>query len=110
MHLLKLILLLFRSLSRQYNAFPLQQAFSHDHVLNAFIYLIFIIFFKLSFNSHYSHCFNCHCFYFTNRYIHEPAKDHYEHGHKRGSEHHFIERHEKAHPHAGEFKTKVINI
>ncbi|XP_044252876.1 uncharacterized protein LOC123003899 isoform X2 [Tribolium madens] len=41
------------------------------------------------------------------QYAHVPAKDHYEHGHKRGNEHHFIERHEKAHPHAGEFKTKV---
>ncbi|CAH0564247.1 unnamed protein product [Brassicogethes aeneus] len=41
------------------------------------------------------------------QYIHVPQKDHYEHGHKRGNEHHFIERHEKAHPHAGEFKTKV---
>lgn len=41
------------------------------------------------------------------QYAHQPAKDHYEHGHKRGNEHHFIERHEKAHPHAGEFKTKV---
>lgn len=49
-------------------------------------------------------------FFLTNRYIHEPAKDHYEHGHKRGNEHHFIERHEKAHPHAGEFKTKVTPI
>ncbi|XP_060523154.1 uncharacterized protein LOC132700059 isoform X2 [Cylas formicarius] len=41
------------------------------------------------------------------QYIHVPAKDHYEHGHKRGNEHHFIERHEKGHPHAGEFKNKV---
>ncbi|KAK4874971.1 hypothetical protein RN001_014331 [Aquatica leii] len=41
------------------------------------------------------------------QYAHVPAKDHYEFGEKRGNEHHFIERHEKAHPHAGEFKTKV---
>ncbi|XP_065173550.1 uncharacterized protein [Atheta coriaria] len=41
------------------------------------------------------------------QYAHVPEKDHYEIGHKRGNEHHFIERHEKAHPHAGEFKTKV---
>lgn len=41
------------------------------------------------------------------QYIHVPAKDHYEHGHRRGNEHHFIERHEKGHPHEGEFKTKV---
>ncbi|XP_072394851.1 uncharacterized protein [Diabrotica undecimpunctata] len=41
------------------------------------------------------------------QYIHVPAKDHVEHGHKRGNDHHFIERHEKEHPHAGEFKTKV---
>ncbi|KAL3273773.1 hypothetical protein HHI36_015200 [Cryptolaemus montrouzieri] len=41
------------------------------------------------------------------QYIHVPAKDHYEHGHRRGNEHHFIERHEKAKPHEGEFKTKV---
>lgn len=45
----------------------------------------------------------------TNRYIHVPAKDHYEFGHKRGNDHHFIERHEKAHPHFGEFRTKVNN-
>lgn len=49
------------------------------------------------------------CFFHFNRYIHEPAKDHYEHGHKRGNDHHFIERHEKGQPHAGEFKTKVIS-
>ncbi|XP_017774445.1 PREDICTED: uncharacterized protein LOC108561142 isoform X2 [Nicrophorus vespilloides] len=41
------------------------------------------------------------------QYAHVPAKDHYEVGHKRGNEHHFIERHEKAHPHEGQFKTKV---
>nr|XP_023015971.1 uncharacterized protein LOC111505405 isoform X2 [Leptinotarsa decemlineata] len=41
------------------------------------------------------------------QYIHRPAKDHVDHGHKRGNEHHFIERHEKERPHAGEFKTKV---
>ncbi|KAG5898515.1 hypothetical protein JTB14_038468 [Gonioctena quinquepunctata] len=41
------------------------------------------------------------------QYTHNPAKDHVDHGHKRGNEHHFIERHEKEHPHAGEFKTKV---
>ncbi|CAG9812652.1 unnamed protein product [Phaedon cochleariae] len=41
------------------------------------------------------------------QYIHVPAKDHVDHGHKMGNEHHFIERHEKEHPHAGEFKTKV---
>ncbi|XP_056636934.1 uncharacterized protein LOC130445368 isoform X2 [Diorhabda sublineata] len=41
------------------------------------------------------------------QYAHVPAKDHVEYGHKRGNDHHFIERHEKEHPHAGEFKTKV---
>ncbi|KAL1497903.1 hypothetical protein ABEB36_008785 [Hypothenemus hampei] len=41
------------------------------------------------------------------QYIHVPSKHHYEHGHKRGNHHHHIERHEKVHPHDGEFKTKV---
>ncbi|XP_045477592.1 uncharacterized protein LOC123682830 isoform X2 [Harmonia axyridis] len=41
------------------------------------------------------------------QYIHAPSKDHVEHGHRRGTDHHFIERHEKAKPHDGEFKTKV---
>ncbi|XP_044759410.1 uncharacterized protein LOC123317102 [Coccinella septempunctata] len=41
------------------------------------------------------------------QYIHVPSKDHVEHGHRRGEDHHFIERHEKAKPHDGEFKTKV---
>ncbi|KAF6204967.1 hypothetical protein GE061_019134 [Apolygus lucorum] len=41
------------------------------------------------------------------RYQHVPKKDHYEFGFKRGNEHHVKERHEKAHPHAGHFKTKV---
>ncbi|KAI5727066.1 uncharacterized protein LOC103519299 [Diaphorina citri] len=39
------------------------------------------------------------------RYAHNPAEDHYEFGFKRGNEHHFTERHEKAHPHEGQFKT-----
>ncbi|XP_014251012.1 uncharacterized protein LOC106667530 [Cimex lectularius] len=40
-------------------------------------------------------------------YQHVPQKDHYEFGFKRGNDHHHKERHEKAHPHAGHFKTKV---
>lgn len=43
----------------------------------------------------------------ASRYAHNPAEDHYEFGYKRGSGHHFTERHEKAHPHSGQFKTHV---
>ena len=41
------------------------------------------------------------------RYQHNPEHDHYEFGYRRGNEHHFQERYEKAAPHAGHFKTKV---
>ncbi|XP_071455392.1 uncharacterized protein [Hetaerina americana] len=41
------------------------------------------------------------------QYAHQPEHDHYEHGHRRGNEHHFQERYEKAAPHDGLFKTKV---
>lgn len=45
--------------------------------------------------------------FIASRYAHNPAEDHYEFGYKRGSGHHFTERHEKAHPHSGQFKTHV---
>ncbi|CAB3371671.1 Hypothetical predicted protein [Cloeon dipterum] len=41
------------------------------------------------------------------RYAHHPEHDLYEMGYHRGNHHHFRERHEKAAPHAGHFKTKV---
>ncbi|PNF21660.1 hypothetical protein B7P43_G11270 [Cryptotermes secundus] len=41
------------------------------------------------------------------QYQHNPEHDHYEFGYRRGNEHHFQERYEKAAPHAGHFKTKV---
>ncbi|XP_073992304.1 uncharacterized protein [Rhodnius prolixus] len=40
-------------------------------------------------------------------YQHVPKKDHYDFGYKRGNDHHYQERHEKAHPHHGQFHTKV---
>lgn len=36
-----------------------------------------------------------------------PHDDHYEFGFRRGNEHHFTEKYEKAAPHQGHFKTKV---
>ncbi|XP_046980333.1 uncharacterized protein LOC124545452 isoform X2 [Schistocerca americana] len=41
------------------------------------------------------------------QYQHNPEHDHYEFGYRRGNEHHFQERYEKALPHAGHFKTKA---
>ncbi|CAB3371672.1 POU domain, class 3, transcription factor 3-like isoform X2 [Cloeon dipterum] len=41
------------------------------------------------------------------QYAHHPEHDLYEMGYHRGNHHHFRERHEKAAPHAGHFKTKV---
>ncbi|XP_068082784.1 uncharacterized protein [Anabrus simplex] len=41
------------------------------------------------------------------QYQHNPEHDHYEFGYRRGNEHHFQERYEKAAPHAGHFKTKA---
>ncbi|PSN51622.1 hypothetical protein C0J52_09083 [Blattella germanica] len=40
------------------------------------------------------------------QYQHNPEHDHYEFGYRRGNDHHFQERYEKAAPHAGHFKTK----
>lgn len=53
------------------------------------------------------HVIACMHVHIVCRYQHQPQKDHYEFGHKRGNEHHFQERHEKAAPHHGIFKTKV---
>lgn len=41
------------------------------------------------------------------QYGHHDGKDHYENGFRRGNEHHFQERHEKAAPKHGHFTTKV---
>ena len=46
----------------------------------------------------------------AHRYQHNPEHDHYEFGYRRGNEHHFQERYEKAAPHAGHFKTKVWEL
>jgi hypothetical protein len=48
-----------------------------------------------------------HVFIIVYRYAHHPEHDLYEFGYHRGNEHHHRERHEKAAPHAGHFKTKV---
>ncbi|XP_063218556.1 uncharacterized protein LOC134528821 [Bacillus rossius redtenbacheri] len=41
------------------------------------------------------------------QYQHNPEHDHYEFGYRRGNDHHFQERYEKAAPHQGHFKTKA---